>query len=57
MPAGKAKIGTVRRFGDKPRGVQSVRSHYKIDESKLLPSLSLGLSEDMIDTVWRLVAN
>lgn len=47
--AGKVKQGILRKFGQQPRGVQSVRAHYKIDESKILPSVSLGLSEDMIE--------
>ena len=46
--SGKRKMGIIRKFGETPRGVQSVRSHYKVDESKIMPSLSLGLTEDMI---------
>ncbi len=46
---GKAKHGLVRKFGQQPRVGKCLRAPYKIEESKILPSTSFCLLEDMME--------
>ena len=39
----KGKVGGLK---DIPKGVHSVRANYKVDETKLMPSLRLGITTD-----------
>ena len=40
----KGKKRTISNLGGIPKGVQSIREHFKVNESKILPSLRLGIS-------------
>lgn len=44
----KGKQGKISKFIEKPRGVQPVRFHYKVDETKILPSVRLGITEETL---------
>jgi hypothetical protein len=41
---GVPKHGTVRKLNDIPRSVQPVRPHYKVNESRISPSLRQDIS-------------
>lgn len=41
----------MTKINQVPKGVQPVRYHYKVDETKILPSLRLGVPEkELFDT-------
>ncbi|KAH3720022.1 hypothetical protein DPMN_062912 [Dreissena polymorpha] len=40
----KGKKGTISNLGGIPKGVQSIREHFKVNESEILPSLRLGIT-------------
>ncbi|KAH3812792.1 hypothetical protein DPMN_141232 [Dreissena polymorpha] len=42
----KGKKGTISNLGGIPKGVRSIREHFKVNESKILPSLRLGISSN-----------
>ena len=47
--AKRGKRGRLGKWNDQPKGVQPVRYHYKVDETKILPSLRFGIPLEALE--------
>ena len=47
----KGRLGKMSKSYEAKRGVQSVRCHYGVDESKVLPSLLDAIPDEELESI------
>ena len=47
----KGRLGKLSKSSQAPKGVQSVRFHYAVDESKILPSLLDAIQDEELESM------